>query len=421
MEDLRIKRLVLKEVGVFNHLDVSFPEGPGQDKAEIHIFAGENGTGKTTLMQALTCFAPIRSAPPQPKQMGGSGIVLKLVSKSTIKLTLGNKELFFREKSNLQDSPLGHYFLQKGSSKSSNYHAYNFFAYDGYRKTPNARVEAFKNIEFDPIEEGIFFEKSKSTEAFYQWIANNKTRAALAFQDKNEAQHAEYAGRTRQIEEALTTILGKKIGFIVDIQSLNLSVRIDDRSVPFGLLAAGYQSVIGWLADLLFRLDVLGQSSSAKFSLFLDEIDIHLHPKAQRKILPAIQKLFPNAQIFITTHSPFVIGSVDDAWVYKFKLNDEGNAYLEGGKPTRSEDAQSYRHILEEVFDIREQFGIGAEAQLDAFYALRQQVLSSPNDAHWAELNRMGDALAKQSVEMAHLVNFELRQAGRILQKEVTI
>ena len=135
---------------------------------------------------------------------------------------------------------------------------------------------------------------------------------------------------------------------------------------------------------------------------------------------PAIQKLFPNAQIFITTHSPFVIGSVDDAWVYKFKLDADGNSVLDG-EPRLSEDAQSYRSILEEVFDIREQFGIGAEAQLDAFYALRKEVLSSPSDANWADLNRKGDELAKQSVEMAHLVNFELRQAGRILQKEVTI
>ncbi|MBK7937436.1 MAG: ATP-binding protein [Lewinellaceae bacterium] len=40
------------------------------------------------------------------------------------------------------------------------------------------------------------------------------------------------------------------------------------------------------------------------FILFLDEIEVHLHPAWQRKILPAVQKLFPNAQIFISTHSP---------------------------------------------------------------------------------------------------------------------
>lgn len=56
MEDLRIRRLVLDKVGVFDHLDLEFKEGHSKDKAEIHIFVGENGTGKTTLLEAMTCF-----------------------------------------------------------------------------------------------------------------------------------------------------------------------------------------------------------------------------------------------------------------------------------------------------------------------------------------------------------------------------
>ncbi len=53
------------------------------------------------------------------------------------------------------------------------------------------------------------------------------------------------------------------------------------------------------------------------FILFLDEIEIHLHPSWQRKILPVVQNLFRNGQIFIATHSPLVVASVSDAWVYK--------------------------------------------------------------------------------------------------------
>src|SRR5438132_1490018 len=56
MEDLRITGLVINNVGVFEHLDLSFKKKSLKDKAEIHIFTGENGTGKTTLLEALTYF-----------------------------------------------------------------------------------------------------------------------------------------------------------------------------------------------------------------------------------------------------------------------------------------------------------------------------------------------------------------------------
>ena len=42
--------------------------------------------------------------------------------------------------------------------------------------------------------------------------------------------------------------------------------------------------------------------------VLIDEIDLHLHPKWQRQIVPALKKIFPKIQFFATTHSPQVIG-----------------------------------------------------------------------------------------------------------------
>lgn len=50
-----------------------------------------------------------------------------------------------------------------------------------------------------------------------------------------------------------------------------------------------------------------------EITLFLDEIEVHLHPAWQRRILPVVQSLFSKAQVFVSTHSPFVIASADDA------------------------------------------------------------------------------------------------------------
>ena len=104
------------------------------------------------------------------------------------------------------------------------------------------------------------------------------------------------------------------------------------------------------MADLLMLIDRVKLEYDTpvferNFILFLDEIEVHMHPAWQRKILPAVQKLFPNAQIFISTHSPFVVGSVDGAWIHKL-VKPNGDSQLAEGFPVLSEDARSYQYWL---------------------------------------------------------------------------
>jgi predicted ATPase len=430
MEDLRIRRLMLTEVGVFKHLNLSFPECPVKDKAEIHIFTGENGTGKTTLLEAMTAielrFRQYNKHRTIAKMSQQSSIDIGFQGASFI-ISKPNLRFHFNrafrpismEKKNPVVMRLRDFFVEEELRETPELF-YGFFAYNGFRRFQNDSNGSSDLVPTNPLDEAIHFEKNEPQTNLFEWIKDNKTRAALAFQSGNIPSSKKYLAQIEKVELAVGEIIDRKIQFVINERSLQVRVLLDDQPIALESLPDGYQSIISWLADLVFRLDDLPQEGRENFTLFLDEIDVHLHPKAQRRILPVIQKLFPKAQIFLTTHSPFIIGSVDDAWVYKFKLDEDGNSVLDG-EPRLSEDAQSYRSILEEVFDIREQFGIGAEAQLDGFYALRKETLSNPNETNWAALNRLGDALAKQSIEMAHLVKFELRQAGRILHKDVTI
>ncbi len=50
---MKIRKLQLKNIGVFDDETIEFPPCPVKDKAEIHIFTGQNGSGKTTLLMAL--------------------------------------------------------------------------------------------------------------------------------------------------------------------------------------------------------------------------------------------------------------------------------------------------------------------------------------------------------------------------------
>lgn len=64
--------------------------------------------------------------------------------------------------------------------------------------------------------------------------------------------------------------------------------------------------------------------------VMIDEIDLHLHPAWQRKILNVLKKTFPNIQFIITTHSPQVLGEVDDSYnLFSIITDQHGNRNIE--------------------------------------------------------------------------------------------
>ncbi len=75
-------------------------------------------------------------------------------------------------------------------------------------------------------------------------------------------------------------------------------------------LSDGEQRLFSLFVDIARQLsinhpsDALGEGEAI---ILIDEIDVHLHPKWQRRIVPALEDLFSNCQFIATTHSPFVI------------------------------------------------------------------------------------------------------------------
>ena len=58
--------------------------------------------------------------------------------------------------------------------------------------------------------------------------------------------------------------------------------------------------------------------------LLIDEIENHLHPTWQRRVIPALLKHFPGLQIFATTHSPFVVAGLEKGQVHVLKRDADG-------------------------------------------------------------------------------------------------
>ena len=91
----------------------------------------------------------------------------------------------------------------------------------------------------------------------------------------------------------------------------------DGQHFPFGLLSDGQRSMTALAADIALRCVQLnphlaGQApSETEGVVLIDELDLHLHPNWQRVIVRNLTILFPKLQFVTTTHSPFIVQSLD--------------------------------------------------------------------------------------------------------------
>lgn len=101
--------------------------------------------------------------------------------------------------------------------------------------------------------------------------------------------------------------------------------------VPMKNLSDGYKNTIGMIADIAYRMATLNPQllgnvlTETPGIVLIDEIDLHLHPVWQQRIIRDIQTLFPKVQLIVSTHAPSVISSVKRENM--LVLNEQGQAY----------------------------------------------------------------------------------------------
>ena len=298
------------------------------------------------------------------------------------------------------------------------------FAYSGYRRIKEEKINLFDEIDDNPLYEALDFIKNENSKfTVNQWLGRNLSKRALALEDKNK-EAKKYTENIENLEKAIADIIGYEIRFKLKTD-LSLVLIKDNLELDFDVLPDGLKSLISWIGDLLMRLDSLKWKDDTpifdrEIILFLDEIEVHLHPAWQRKVLPVVQKLFKNSQIFVSTHSPFVVNSVDDAWVYKLKL-DGGKARV--AKVKKTENSESITQVLREIFDIYGLFGKDVQDSLDKLEELRDKILSNgSNKKDETEFLRIAKSLYDEpSDQVKNIIKGELQQLSEIKGKKFSI
>ena len=169
-----------------------------------------------------------------------------------------------------------------------------------------------------------------------------------------------------------------------------LTNRGGDESTPIylGHLSSGTEGTLLWIRWLAFKMlhhyQYADGWENRPAVLLIDEIENHLHPTWQRRVIPALLKYFPGLQIFATTHSPFVVAGLKAGQVHILK-RDAGSGVITAS--TNAEDIVGW--TMDEI--LRAFMGVDDPTDADTATAaqkLRQLRDAGPSADEGAEADR---------------------------------
>ncbi len=382
---MRIARLTLKKIGPFDEAVLEIPAPEEGRRGELVIFEGPNGCGKTTIAQAIACAAepcdhdkPSRLGSPLDELMRRShrGEGEEVVAE----IRAGAEDTEVRFPSGWVDwipdihrrggpvDKLHEYNGAASDEPSERRLNWAAFAYQGHQPTPIVATKGPAEIDAPPLRGALSFGKVDPASAhFGQLLVNLDQEVAKAFREAHRdgvsperREELEQLAMSRQtmldeIARALSEALGRTVSFEVPVGQHAPAVSVDGERIPLDLLGEGIRSTLAWLSDLLVRLyrlrweDAQRSPLEQDFWLILDEIDESLHPTLQMRILPVLRRLFPSARIYLTTHSPFVVASAGEGYV--FPIRPDARHRVSGTiEPRKLEPGQSLEWVVEEIF-----------------------------------------------------------------------
>ncbi len=132
-------------------------------------------------------------------------------------------------------------------------------------------------------------------------------------------------------------------------------LRTPDGLIPLNEVSLGYQTMAAWVIDIAWRMFERFPDSANPFKehaiILVDEIDLHLHPKWQRRMRDDMTGHFPNVQFIATAHSPLMAQSALDANLVVLKREEEDRVVIDD-EPVIVQDWRLDQIVTSELFGL---------------------------------------------------------------------
>jgi predicted ATP-binding protein involved in virulence len=372
---LQVESLHLENFRCFAALDVTF-------EPDTTVFFAENGGGKsallTSLAMGLSLLQPrppkelvlnaerdarrVRGAAGQREPVGACRIACKATIgaltgvKWSVKASATSRR---REAKTDEASDAIERARQPGER-------WPFVGFYGTGRLANERKPGPKARDFQDRWDGYAgcLEPSATDGPLLDWL-KGEVLGDLVRHRRGEQERRFDVGVLNAIKRATPGLAELSYDPAVDIPV----ARFDDgNEASWNELSDGYHVFMGLVGDIARRAVILNGHDGASAPellegvVLVDEIDLHLHPRWQRKVLQGLRAAFPLLQFIVTTHSPQVLSSVENRQVRRLI----GGAVMAGGLFVEGRDTNA---ILRELMGTDDRDARG-DAPLKALYDL---------------------------------------------------
>lgn len=291
------------------------------------ILTGKNGSGKTSVLEALAGYLSNvfmdkhfadwelllnnttrkRNAAVQNKQEEGE--ILKLEKeldqyKVRLEQSRNGMDICFNQRVD------GFFTLRE------KYH----YILSYYKADRMFEAERPKHVEKVQLKDDYGLTEFPRNE-FVKYLLDLKMTEALARNNKKTEKADEIQAWFKNLKQLLKKIFAdESIELSFDEDTFEFHIMQQGKEpFDFNTLSSGYQAVLDIVLDVMMRM-VSQTQRSFDFNLpgivLIDEIETHLHLELQKNIMPLLTTIFPNIQFVVTTHSPFILNSLENVVIY---------------------------------------------------------------------------------------------------------
>lgn len=325
MDATYITKIKIKNVRHLREIEISLSE----NEMKHLIITGKNGSGKTSLLEAIRLFLLFTtdertsdnlfisklelSGDPLKSQFSAEKNILQSVNKIFFSL-YDDEILQKRDKFSGIDLEINGIDLRKEKIKTENF----IFAYYPAERTYSVSSEKVDKVNIKNSYK-VYEHPGKD---FVKYLKELTSQEALF----RKAEKIERADKIQEWLNNFTNILrrifdNERLSVNLDIEQMKFFIEEPGKN-PFSFdeLASGYAAILDIITDLMMRMENKRDSMyDVPGIVLIDEVDAHLHLSLQKNILPTLTKLFKNIQFIVTTHSPFVLSSISNTIVYNLE------------------------------------------------------------------------------------------------------
>ena len=363
---MKISKLRLKNIKCFEDTEISFENEKGGVKS-WSLFVGDNGQGKTTILRSLALGLCDKE--------GASGLLLELYGFLRRDAEEGSIEIC------LQDEDNQKYTLKTRIEGENESVFQKVFRGDRVGKPDTKEVKNFERDKIFAVAYGIG--RSVTGTTSYEEYALVDSLYSL-FNYEYPLQNAELGARRiklhskkkewKKLQELLKEVLMLEDDEEVSLERRGLLfVKKNRGEESYNNVGDGYKSMTSVILDflswnLIYKEDEDFDLNNLSGIFIIDELEQHLHPRWQRKIVRILSKKFPNVQFICSTHTPICALGLSDleceSWLFKVAyVND----HSEVERFDLSEEFKGYRAdqiLTSGLFGLTDTRSISIESKL---------------------------------------------------------